>query len=235
MHLLELSLSALGLEEMRRFYVAVLGLREVGAVPNGLSVLAGATRLNFIPADPGWSGRYHFAFDVPASQFEESLAWLRQRHGLLASPDGTTLFHHQSWNADSVYFSDPLGNILELIGRRNKPSAAASNRPFSGSSLLGVSEFGIAVDSVVDATASLTTRMPGLQAFGGPGAEDFAALGDEDGLLIIVRRGRIWYPNTGVPALSLPFELLFELTNEQGLERKYRITAPPYPFTITPA
>jgi hypothetical protein len=59
---------------------------------------------------------------------------------------------------------------------------------------------------------------------------DFAAVGDIQGLFIVVRQGRIWFPNTSVPALPLPVDLLVEL--EVG--QRYRVTTPPFPFTISP-
>lgn len=256
MRLLEAALAAVNLEEMRQFYCGIFGFRELEPYWTGrLAVEVGRTRLIFVPptaldrtAPPDWSGRYHFAFDVPPSRFEAALHWLRERTGLIASPEGQTRFRHESWNADAVYFRDPQGNILEIIARRNPagqpapPIAQETDRPFQSSEIMAVTEIGLAVGSVVDAVAQLTERMPGLrlvddqpgvtQSASSTGAADidFAAVGNIHGLFIVVRQGRIWFPHTSVPATPLPVDLLVEL--EVG--QRYRVNTPPFPFTIAP-
>jgi catechol 2,3-dioxygenase-like lactoylglutathione lyase family enzyme len=238
MRLLELTLSGVDLDEMRQFYVAILGLREVEpAWTNRLSVQVGNTQLSFLPAEPGWHGRYHFAFDVPAHRFETALAWLDQRRARITSLDGQTRFYFEGWNADSAYFTDPQGNILELIARRNKalpesgPAARDPGQPFNASEILSVSEIGIPSEDVTGAVALLQTRIPGLGVYQDQRNDDFTPVGDEDGLLILVRRGRIWFPDSSVPADYLPLNVLLE--QEPGV--RYRINAPPYPFLVNPA
>jgi len=247
MRLLEMTMSAVDLEEMRQFYCAILGLRDLEPYwTDRVAVQAGITRLNFEPAAAGLHGRYHFAFTVPANRFQVALRWLRERRGPIADKEGQTLFHSDSWNADSVYFYDTQGNILELIARHElSPEETSStvtveavlpetrlpeDRPFNASEILAVSEFGISTASVVDSVASLTERMPGLEIYRGPGSDEFTAVGDPHGLLIVVRRERIWFPDTGVPAQPLPFRLLVEMENGQ----RYSLSAPPYPFTVSP-
>ena len=244
MRIKELTLHGVNLEELRRFYCAVLGLREVEPYWTGrLTVQAGDTQLSFLPAPQGTRPRYHFAFDVPPNRLEEAVAWLRERGGLIASPEGETRFHSDTWNADNVYFGDPQGNILELIARHTVPveAAAARNladedvrrlvgRSFSAAEIVAVTEIGIATDTVVDTVGALIERMPSLSVYSGEDSDSFTAVGDVYGLFIVVRRGRIWFPNTGVPAEFIPVDALVELENGA----RYRLSAPPYPFSILP-
>lgn len=239
MRILELTLHGVDLEEQRQFTVGVLGLREVEPRETGrLAVVAGHTRLVFNPAPRDLHPRYHFAFDVPPSRLEAAVRWLRERRGLLASLTGETRFHSDTWNADMVYFNDPQGNILELIARHDAGPGPNGDphgaRPFSASEIVGITEIGLATDSVANTAGALAERLPGLSPY--PDADilpggDFAPLGDENGLLILVRRGRIWFPETGVPADFVPLELLVEM----GSGQRYRVSAPPFPFAAQPA
>jgi hypothetical protein len=43
-----------------------------------------------------------------------------------------------------------------------------------------------------------------VSVYDGAGSDTFTAVGDEDGLFIVVKRGRIWYPETGVAADVYP-------------------------------
>jgi catechol-2,3-dioxygenase len=234
MRLLEITLPAVDLDALRRFYCATLGLREIVPAWTGrLAIQCGATQLFFRAAMPGWNGRYHFAFDLPAARFEAALEWLSERCAFLADREGKTRFHSPGWNADSVYFTDPQGNVLELIVRHDQPVPPEApplepGRPFSAGEILSISELGLATPDVTGSVATLQARLPGLTVYDGEGSDSFTALGDLNGLLIVVQYGRTWYPNSGVPADLLPLDALLEI--EPG--RRYRLTAPPYPFVI---
>ncbi|NEN44430.1 hypothetical protein G3V71_24050, partial [Escherichia coli] len=81
--------------------------------------------------------------------------------------------------------------------------ANASTAPFTGQSLLGLSEIGVAAQDVGaaarDAQASIRAS-----PYRWSGSPEFMPLGDEQGLLIFVHQGRVWYPDTGVEAARLP-------------------------------
>lgn len=222
------------LAALHSFYCRTLGLRELVTAESRsgrLDLLAGETVLIFEQAPEAWSGNYHFAFNIPANQFEAAQKWLMHRAPALSDKAGNTSFHHSDWNADSVYFLDPGGNILELIARHNLKTNALDQKPhFDANRILSVSEIGLAVDDVEGAVANLITQIPGTAVYGSGEPDMFSAVGDENGLLIIVRQGRIWYPDSGIPALHLPVDI--RLTLENG--GSYRITAPPFPFVINP-
>jgi catechol 2,3-dioxygenase-like lactoylglutathione lyase family enzyme len=98
-----------------------------------------------------------------------------------------------SWGgARAVYFRDPEDNVVELIAR---PQA----RPE-----LALAEVGLPVDDVAAAVAALEREL-GLRPYR-DGDDSFAPLGDDDGLLIVVRVGRGWFP-VGVPSGDAPIEV----------------------------
>ena len=94
----------------------------------------------------------------------------------------------------------PDGILLELIARHDLPAASSSGR-FSSADLLRISEIGLAVPDVPAAVAALQNAF-GLPVFG-TAAGEFTPLGDHDGLLIVVRQGRPWFPTaTLTPSLG---------------------------------
>jgi hypothetical protein len=151
-------------------------------------------------------GAYHCAITIPADRFDQAKDWLRQRVALLER-DGQDEFRLGApWNSQSVYFTGPDGIILELIARHDLP--AASSGPFASTDLLRISEVGLAVPDVPLAVSRLreTLRLPVF----GTAAADFTPLGDPNGLLIVVRRGRPWFPTTSVTPSAGPVGVTIE-------------------------
>jgi catechol 2,3-dioxygenase-like lactoylglutathione lyase family enzyme len=168
---------------------------------------AGSTQLMFEQAAHG-QPFYHFAFDIPRNQLQPASAWLAQRVDLLER-DGETEIFFEDWNATSVYFHDPAGNIVELIARHNLPND--SDRAFSPGDLLSVSEIGWPVED----TSHLKTdfQLPFWRDYG-----PFKAAGSETGLILLVPIGRGWLP-TGRPAEAHPCTVV--VADENG-SRQFR-------------
>jgi catechol-2,3-dioxygenase len=188
-----------------RFYGDVLGLptRTGGGVVEvevGLSVLL----LHPGPVEPG---AYHCAITVPEDRFAEAKAWLQERVPLLGR-DGLDEFTLGApWNSNSLYFAGPDGILLELIARHDLP--ASSSGRFTSAQMLRISEVGLEVPDVPAAVATLQNAF-GLPVFGTAAAE-FTPLGDHDGLLIVVRPGRPWFPTTTVTPSLGPIAVTVEL------------------------
>jgi hypothetical protein len=126
---------------------------------------------------------HHFAFHTG------SLEPWRQRLDVTEEHD------FADWDgARAVYFRDPEGNVGELIAR---PDA----RPE-----LTIAEVGLPVDDVAAAVTALAEL--GIEPYR-PWGGEFAPLGTADGLLIVVRRGRGWFPYD-VPAGDATLEVTVE-------------------------
>lgn len=187
MHIRELELGCRRIEDMKRFYQVDLGLDPAPSDGSGFAVRAGRTRLRFVRADQFPASAYHFAFNIPENQIEEALDWLKSRVPPVCR-DNEAIVHFPAWNAHSVYFRDPDGNVVELIARHSLPCSSAE--PFSPRSLLNVSEIGLPVRDVGRATETLRKELDADPY--GTCDDQFAAVGDEEGLIILVREGRIW-------------------------------------------
>jgi catechol-2,3-dioxygenase len=150
----------------------------------------GATRLRFAGGPPVCS---HFAINVAPQRFEEAVSWARERAELVEDD-----VPFDAWRARSAYFFDPGGNIVELIARERAPGEEL---------FLEISEVGLPVADVGTAVDWLESEL-GLPYFSG-NRRDFAAVGDDRGLFIVVPVGRPWL-FTDVPAPDAPLRVAIE-------------------------
>ncbi|MFL5808344.1 MAG: hypothetical protein ACJ749_02420, partial [Flavisolibacter sp.] len=118
----------------------------------------------------------------------------------------------KNWNAEAVHFFDNNRNILELIARRDLDNA--SQRPFGPGSFLGISEAGIVTDNV-KATSSALMKGFGLEYFSRqPALQHFAAIGDDEGLFIVVSKNRNWFP-TQITSCIHPIKINFVINHQE--------------------
>ncbi|PWJ56224.1 Catechol-2,3-dioxygenase [Quadrisphaera granulorum] len=189
------------LAEAERFYGRTLGLpvrRDRGAA---LVVTVGGTEVRLVEQQSERAVD-HLAITVPADAFSAAKSWLRERVELMTL-DGQDEFEGSlSWRSRSLYFSGPSGSVLELIARHRLP-ALAGDVPFGPEHLLCVSEVGVAVPDV-PAAIRLLQEATGLKVFGEGVGETFAAVGDDDGLLIVVAEGRPWFPTSDRRVTATP-------------------------------
>ena len=161
-------------------------------------VKAGYSKIMFRQTREPEEPFYHFAFNIPENQLQDAKRWLAPRVKLIEK-DGKDEFSLENWNAHALYFLDPVGNIVEFVARHNLKNA--STKPFSSKSLLCVSEIGYPAEDVRLFSDAVKAEL-NLKLWRGDGRK-FAAVGDENGLVIIVPIGRPWFP-TDIPAEDFP-------------------------------
>jgi catechol 2,3-dioxygenase-like lactoylglutathione lyase family enzyme len=189
------------IQAQQHFYSEQLGLPSQ-TTGDELRIRIGSSELIFTQ-QTDFTGRYHFAFDIPNNQFQNATQWLKQHTALASDANGNTRFEAGEWNADNVYFYDPQGNILELIARHELENA--SNNTFGPDSLLHISEIGLAsqnVPKMIEWFAN-TLEVGTYKSI----SDSFAPIGNATGLVIAVQENRIWFPDTGIPAQIMPTEL----------------------------
>ena len=188
-------LQAVELEKTADFYGSTLGLpvRKDGKI---VVVSAGNTEIVFEQAKE--KSVYHFAFNIPENKIESALEWTKKRTQVVNK--GREIFHFESWNAHALYFFDPAGNIVEFIARHTLPNA--TNGAFSIREVLYGSELGMVVDDVPKAVADIDKNL-GMKPYKGT-SHQFAAIGDEHALLIVVKKGRLWFGTDDLPATTFP-------------------------------
>jgi catechol 2,3-dioxygenase-like lactoylglutathione lyase family enzyme len=207
-------------EAQRAFYGETLDLPIEDAGDGGFTAVASATRIAFrLVEEP--APLAHLAFNIPENQIEAGRNWIAERTPVLPLPgDLGEIMDFSFWNAHALYFEDADANVLELIARHDLPNA--SEEPFGPGSLLEVSEVGCQ-SADVGAVAAWMEEELGLPFYSGD-RENFAAVGDERGVFILVPEGRAWLP-TNTPSSRHPHTVTIA-AGEPGQE--YHPPGPPF-------
>lgn len=173
-------------------------------------IYAGSTTISFKRTTE--NPVYHFAFNIPSNKIDEACIWLQQKTELLWLEESKSFIaNFTNWNARSVYFFDPAGNIVEFISRFDLEDNV--DEMFSPSQLRCVSEIGIVfpLASFDEENKKLLSSYP-LKYFNKqPPLEHFRAFGDDSGLFIVVPENRNWYPTidtaSGIYTLGVQFAI----------------------------
>jgi len=222
MNITRLELLAADLGAERDFYAGVLEL-PVRLDSPILEVQVGKTQLLFTES-PQFDGAYHFAFNIPENQFEAAKKWISSRVALLRDESGNDEFKSENWNSHSVYFKDAAGNVLEFIARHHLKNAVEG--AFDSTQILNVSEIGLPSEDVVGLANEICKRLD-VSVFRQEPNETFTPVGDDDGLLILPVKDRIWIPNSGVPA-----KLLSVRVEGKVHGREWEVRGVPYEITV---
>jgi len=206
MNILEIQLLSTDIPQTKKFYHEILGLEILHADDSLIKFSAGLSTLIFKKTNDK-NSFYHFAFNIPANKFEEAHAWASQRVQLLPITTNSTIADFKSWDAKAFYFYDNNQNIVEFIARFDLNNN--SDKPFEGSSIFSISEIGIVVDNAKAYSEKILEEY-GLNFFSKqPPQDDFVAIGDDNGLFIVVNDRRNWYP-TDKPSVKCWAALKFE-------------------------
>lgn len=223
-------LTIASLEEMKKFYGETMGL-PVMLKNNELIVTAGETLITFLPsADKKVRPFYHFAFNIPENKIQKAFEWQRKRTPVIhPNPEGAKdqVVNFAHWNAHSIFFLDPAGNLLEYIARHDLHNAVDGE--FSVKDILCASEIGMIVDDVIASGNSLKKEMD-LPSYR-DAESGFWPIGDESGLLLMIRKGRIWTGHPGQENETTIFKTAVTIRSTA----KTNWDLPGYPYTISSA
>jgi catechol-2,3-dioxygenase len=196
------------LQQAEQFYCGNFGLRKLLFSENVLEIQAGNSILCFRKVADS-KPYYHFAFNIPHNQIKEAVEWLGKKAQIIYT-ENSAIVDFRNWDAESVYFRDTNENIVEFIARREVDNA--SDEPFAAGSLHSISEIGIVVENIQDACSLFLENYQLAPFVKQPVKENFAALGDDNGLLILSTEGRHWFP-TEIIVKKFPVEIEFENNN----------------------
>ncbi|HET6994190.1 MAG TPA: hypothetical protein VFI06_04360 [Chitinophagaceae bacterium] len=209
MQINRLILQTSALKPLTDFYIKLMELPGSTTGKNVTTIKIGSTELEFqqaTTADPF----YHFAINIPANKIEEAKKWLIERVELIwIDQYKSDIADFVNWHAKSVYFYDPAGNILELIARFDLHNSTPGS--FSSKQFLSVSEMGLVFreDELDKCTGDLLNQYQLPYFDKQPPLPQFRAVGDDEGLFIIVPEKRNWFP-TSVPSGIFPMKIEFE-------------------------
>ena len=203
MKIKHLKLYCANLDEQRYFYTKKFKFPIVKDEGDSLSLRIGDSLLTF-EENRIHKSYYHFAFNIPYGAVEKALKWAHKKVEVI-HVDDEAIQEFKAWNARAIYFLDPAGNVVELIGRKrfNDENPAS----FTESKLLNISEVGIPVFEVSSAYKTIK-KATGIQKFDCV-SNMFCAAGDDEGLMILVDSAeKSWFP-TDDPARAFNLEMDF--------------------------
>ena len=209
MEIQRLILQTSAIKKLAQFYRGIMELPAESSGKSEITIQIGSTELIFQQVnttDPF----YHFAIDIPANKIEEAKTWLSGRVDLIWIKDyKSDIADFINWHARSVYFFDPAGNILELIARFDLNNK--TDESFSSVQFLSISEVGLVFkENELDKRTKNLLQQYQLSYFDKqPPLPHFKAVGNDEGLFIIVPEDRNWFP-TDKPSGVFPIEIEFE-------------------------
>ena len=209
MLLKEIKLQTKLLSALYSFYSKVLELHVIYSGGKSISIVAGQSNLIFTEADDESDPFYHFAFNIPSNKFEGAIQWIKNKTELLWLEDYKSyVADFVNWNAKSVYFLDPAGNILELIARFDLNDI--SDEPFSSKQFRNISEIGLVfhAETFDKKVNEIITKYHLTYFSKQPALRHFRAIGDDEGLFIAVIKNRNWF-GTKMPSGIFPVEVSF--------------------------
>jgi catechol 2,3-dioxygenase-like lactoylglutathione lyase family enzyme len=168
-------------EEMREFYQEVLEMDLIVSGDSSFTVMAGSTKLVFQKDET--RPYYHLCFRLGADYYEHIYRKLAERNLLLPNSEGE---YRLFWEGKQAYFTDPDGNILELLER---PFIWGNEHP--GNKWYDIGEVGM---PVVDVAGMQEKLAPYIDDQHHERSGTFAFYGDNQGVLVVVKDGRHWYP-----------------------------------------
>lgn len=176
------------LAAVRDFYTRNFGFAVMAESADRVALQAGRTRLEFEQVRDGSQPFYHFAFNIPENKLEKARPWLAERVPILRhARNGNEVIHFEQWNAHSLFFNDPAGNLGELIARHTLPNAAPGG--FAAGDILYASEIGMVPPDQAGFFAELRERLQ-ISAY----LDSGSFLGDEYGILIVIPKEVRWIP-----------------------------------------
>jgi catechol-2,3-dioxygenase len=200
----EVVLYTASLARTRLFYHKTLELPLIRESEEAITFRAGNTSLTF-KATSEQKPYYHIAFNVTNNKFSDSFEWINSKLDVLYDTNELPVFSYTDWNAQSFYFLDNNGSILEFIARFDLPYD--SKDPFSVNDIREISEVGVACDDVTETAAKLNADH-GIPYFSrSKRSAQFTVMGDDHGLFILVPKGHKWVP-TNKPALSFQLSVI---------------------------
>ena len=217
MLLKKIILQTKNIDELHAFYKNVLQFKVVRSDPESIIINAGITTLVFEKTKGLEKPFYHFAFNIPSNKFEEAFEWLKNKVEILWIGEyNGYVAEFTNWNARSVYFMDPAGNIVEFIARFDLHNAVEES--FSAAHVVNVSEIGIVFDAgQFDKSVNNMLQQYQLEHFSKhPPLKQFRAVGNDEGLFIVVPEHRNWYP-TNIPCKIFPLSVVFENNGNEYL------------------
>tara|TARA_R100000935_G_scaffold24082_1_gene43537 strand:- start:2181 stop:2849 length:669 start_codon:yes stop_codon:yes gene_type:complete len=208
MQIIRLEIGCKNALKQKEFYSDILGLEIFNSTATSFELHLGYSQL-FFQENKDFTP-YHIAFHIPNKSENQALSWLQQRLSILPF-ENNDIIDFPAWKAKSIYFYDADLNIMEFISRKDLNGFLTED--FSDSSILGISEIGLATTNIEEKFRFLKENC-GLKVYDG-NFEKFCAIGEDQGLFITINSAnKTWFP-TGDFAYNSTFNIKIVHNNKE--------------------
>jgi catechol-2,3-dioxygenase len=209
MKIREITLFTNQLTEQLYFYKKTLGLEIIRNSIRNFTFQVGFTKVTFEASEQ--KHIYHYCFLIPSNQLEAAIKWLNNRLDIIKIEDERIIQNFESWNADSIYFYDGVGNIVEFIVRYDLKNESKKKK-FDISQILCLNEIGMPTKNIAELNQKLETELN--SKFWKGDLDHFGTNGTQEGLFLLLNNEikKEWFP-TDLETESSPFYGIFEVEN----------------------
>lgn len=201
----ELKLYTNKLDSEKKFYKETLGFPIIKENSISFSLEIGWSELSFEKSDKEY--KYHYCFLIPANRLDQALAWMDKKVEIIDIENGRKTQNFDTWNADSFYFYDGSGNIVEYIVRYDLKNN--DHGDFDISKVLGVNEMGMPTANVKKTNNQLQIELE--TEFWKGDLQRFGTNGSQEGIFLLPNYNLkdIWFP-TSIKIKPEPFDAIIE-------------------------
>jgi catechol 2,3-dioxygenase-like lactoylglutathione lyase family enzyme len=218
----ELGIRVEDMNASRVFWTETLGFPLLSLTANEFVVQIGSSRLSFRPKNTTNPPVYHFSINIPQNQVENALDWLKHPENYVNGPSqaieiitdelsGAEIINKPLYNANSVFFKDNSGNIVELIARNELENSVEGD--FGREQFLRISEVSVVTKEVRECEEILNTEF-GAKAFPRT-TSGYKPVGGVEGVVLLVVPGRPWIPTQSLVAEQYDTVITIEDTEEK--------------------
>lgn len=187
MKILKIVFETVNIHEMKKFYTKTLEMTIVRENQSFFTVIAGNTLITFQQSPNVKAPLYHFALRTSLPFYEYMFKKLKKCNVKILPNSEWELSGY--WKGKQVYFTDPDGNIVEILEREILESEGWYD----------VCEVGLPCADVKDMGDFLSP----IKNVNQTESANFRFYGDDFGSFVVVKEGRHWYP-TNRPATIHP-------------------------------
>lgn len=205
MNILGLQLWTQKLDEQKAFYESVLSLPIQESDNRFFAFQAGKTKVVFTKSDDERQSPYYLAFGIPETQLALVRERLTQSSALLRDRQ-QEVFPFRAQNAQAIYGLDPGGNVVAFVTAPGTTTSATDDSTVIN--VLKVAEIGLVVDDVGTTVSALQSRF-GLRTYRTE-TNGKVVVGDEQGTLLVMKRGQSWFPSAQPAAEIGPVMMTIE-------------------------
>ncbi|MFJ7663018.1 VOC family protein [Lysinibacillus sp. NPDC097162] len=205
----KMKLFAHDLHKLKAFYCDILEFELLEEAEHYFEIAAGESVIQFETMDASIAKQYHFALNVPSNLFQQAKRWAQARVQLLRLDEQDEVYF-KTLDANSCYFYDPEGNVLEFIARHGINPCVHTDA-FSIKHVVDIAEINLTTNAIHAVTDCL--KKYGITPLKGEEIRTDALtfMGNyEDGVhLLIGPSERIWYFSTKKAIVS-PIDIIVD-------------------------